>query len=286
MPLGKHAKAPKNAMQKHGKHAGAINFSRDYGQIAVTVVLAFLVIAVPFSFNKLLLSLDDSSAATARSFTTDVQPESITIEAVQAPQDETTDDLLNAVQMVADIPVASYADRVQSKLQQGIMPAGCELISLDIALQALGLETDIQAIVKDHLDIDGHFGTGYSGDPYYSGGGYPQGIVKAANSYLGSIGSNLVAHDITGASFELLQAYNAKGYPVLVWSTIDYEEPVFTGAYDDGFEWYLNEHCVVMYGFDGVQVLISDPLEGLVQLDEGRFVDLFSKCGSMAVVMY
>lgn len=288
IPLGKHAKISKNAPQTRAKHAAVSAPARNYSQMIVTVILAVLVIAVPFSFNKLLVSLNSNAmdaSYTSRSLVADTKPEATSMATAQANLDETGDDLLDAAQEIADIPVVDFADRVQIKLQQSIMPAGCELISLDIVLQSMGFETDIKKIVEEHLEIDGHFGTGYSGDPYYSGGGYPQGIVNAANSYLQSMESSFVARDITGASFDLLHAYVAKGYPVLVWSTISYEDPEYTGALDSDFEWYLNEHCVVMYGFDGVQVLISDPLEGLVQLDESRFIELFDKCGSMAAVI-
>lgn len=288
-PIGKHVKAKKGTSVQHGKHAGVVRVTHNYQQIIVTCVLAVMIFAIPFSFNRLLISLNESSAAdasyTAKSFTTDVQPEATPIQTVEAPDTPTDDVLLNATTSLEEVPVVDYANNVQPKLQQGIMSAGCELISLDIVLQAMGLETDIHRITDEHLVIDGHFGTGYSGNPYYSGSGYSQGITKTANSYLQSVNSSWTAYDITGSSFELLQAYVAKGYPVLVWCTMGYEDPAYTGVYDGEFEWYLNEHCVVMYGFDGVSVLISDPLEGLVQIDQDRFIELYSDCGSMAMVI-
>lgn len=190
-------------------------------------------------------------------------------------------------QVIAAVPKAArpHTDAVQAKYQMSVLEGGCEVVALEIALDAMGFDADSNRIADNYLDIDGHFATGYSGDPYGAGGGYPPGIVKAANAFLADEGSSMRAYDLTGASFDDIRDLVQKGYPVLVWSTMGFGEPEFTGAVENGLEWYDNEHCVVLYGFEGDHARVSDPLGGLVTHDAASFQRLYEACGSMAAVV-
>ena len=193
----------------------------------------------------------------------------------------------NEVQGPAILPHAAFTGSVGTILQNDIMAGGCEVVSLGIVLESMGVETDLDAIVNDHLNMDGNYLTGYAGDPYYAGGGFAPGIVDAANGYLESTGSSVRAVDLTGSSFDVLSDYVSHGYPVLVWTTMGFEDPDFTGESEDEAGWYNNEHCVVLYGFseDGGIALVSDPLEGYVERETARFADIYEQCGSWAVVL-
>lgn len=181
---------------------------------------------------------------------------------------------------------AEFTDHVAEKIQFGVMDGGCEIVSLGIALESMGIDADLDSIVRDYLDLNGSYATGYSGSPYSVGAGYPAGIVEAANEYLGELSSTYSAHDLTGSSFDDLKQIVERGYPVLVWTTMGCAEPHFTGITDHKVEWYSNEHCVVMYGFDGPSVLASDPIDGLVERDEKRFRHVYDACGNMALAIY
>lgn len=186
------------------------------------------------------------------------------------------------------LPTKDYASHVGELLQNDIMIAGCELVSLGIALDSMGVETDLEAIVNDYLNMDGSFATGYAGDPYWEGGGFPPGIAAAANGYLEASGSKLRAYDITGATFDNVAEYVKHGYPVLVWSTMWFDDPDLTGVFEDDAEWYSNEHCVVLYGFsdDGEIAFVSDPLEGRIERETARFSEIYEQCGCRAVALY
>ena len=181
---------------------------------------------------------------------------------------------------------ADYTSHVTAMMQNSVMSGGCEVVSLGIALQSMGLPADLNQIVDDHLEVDGHFATGYSGNPYSKGAGYPPGIADAANKYLEALDVQARAHNLTGSSFEDVAKLVERGYPVLVWTTMDFERPQFSGAFDNGVEWYDNEHCVVYYGTEGDKALISDPLEGLVKRDLSKFAELYAQCGNMALAIY
>lgn len=183
------------------------------------------------------------------------------------------------------------AAQIEELLQYPELPAGCESVALACVLRSMGFDASGAEIVDGYLAIDPtctDFVTSFAGDPYWGGGTLPPAIVDAANAYLaaqGDAASGLAARDLTGLSYENLLMIVGEGYPVLVWTTMYGEEPAFTGEVIDGWSWYFNEHCVVLYGVEGSEVLVSDPLEGLVRRDATAFGYLYEACGSMAVAI-
>ena len=182
---------------------------------------------------------------------------------------------------MADYPM-DFTSHVASVLQNETMMGGCEPVSLAMLLNSMGFGVDAKALVDKYLVIDGKFTTGYSGSPYLAGGGYPPGLVKAANAYLAEQGSPYVAHDLSGTSFDGIARIVQSGRPVMVWSTLYLEEPLFSGSFQDGVEWYNNEHCVLVFGVDDTSVMVADPLEGFVVRDRAAFAEVYAACGSMA----
>ena len=195
-----------------------------------------------------------------------------------------------------DVPAQSAVDprsaaQAGELLQLPEYPAGCEPVSLTIVLCSLGFEVDAAEIIEGYLPIDptsSDYVHEYGGSVYVDGGTMPPAIVTAANAYLadqGDAAAGLAARDITGTTYAELQDLVEQGYPVLVWTTMYMGEPQFTGFVQEGYEWYYNEHCVVLYGVEGDEVLVSDPLEGLVRRDAAEFGRLYETCGCMAVVI-
>lgn len=167
------------------------------------------------------------------------------------------------------------------------LPAGCEPVSLTLALRSLGFDAAPEELIDEFLPVDETWTdpSSYWGSPYVAGGSFPTGIVNAANAYLAAQGADLQAVDASGADFEELSALAAEGVPVLVWTTMYGGEPEFTGQYIGSYAWYTNEHCVLMYGLEDGRVLVSDPLEGLVSRDADEFGRLYEACGSHAVYL-
>ena len=60
--LGKHVKRAGAHARGVGRHAAAVKPHRDYRKAAVTLVLAAAIIVIPFSFNRLLISIDQNEA--------------------------------------------------------------------------------------------------------------------------------------------------------------------------------------------------------------------------------
>ena len=176
----------------------------------------------------------------------------------------------------------SYTSNVEEILQYPLLPSGCEPVSLTIVLRSMGFDIEAPDFIDNYLVDEKAAEVGYNGSPYGNGGALPYAMVKAANSFLTDQGSNMHAYDLTGTSFEGLVALTQEGYPVMLWTTMYMEEPEFQGEMDNGLAWWTSEHCVVMYGVDGDRVLVSDPLEGLVERNRDDFVRIYERCGQLA----
>ncbi|MCL2826932.1 MAG: C39 family peptidase [Eggerthellaceae bacterium] len=188
-------------------------------------------------------------------------------------------------------PKADYARHITFIDQYPELPTGCESVALTTVLQAMGFKLSKTVIADHFLDYsDENFLDDFVGDPHsYEGmGAYPPAIVNAANRFLISRSSKARAYNISGSAWGDLLEYVDKGYPVMVWSTIDGYEPLFTDVYAEGWPWYENEHCVVLYAVDHEQgtVSVCDPTNGDVQYGADEFAQLYKACLSMAVVIY
>lgn len=177
----------------------------------------------------------------------------------------------------------SYGDNVEELLQNPWLSGGCEPVSLTAMLNAMGYDVSAFEICDDYLEYGSSFVYTYSGDPYFAGMAYPPAMVNCANAFLEAQGSTAAFVDLTGRDFEELHALTSHGVPVLVWTTMSMDQPMFTGIEEDDYEWYANEHCVLVYGIDEDYVLVMDPLDGIVLRDRELFEDLYDKCGKMAV---
>lgn len=169
--------------------------------------------------------------------------------------------------------------------QEGF-PAGCEPISLALALRSLGFDITPKEFIDGYVVADPSWTdpSSYWGSPYDTGASFPPGMVNAANAYLEEQGSSMRAVDATGTDFAKLRDLAAQGVPVLIWTTVSGNPPNYSGESVGGrYAWYLNEHCVLMCGAEGDCVLVSDPLAGLLDKDAESFGSLYEACGSYAL---
>lgn len=209
---------------------------------------------------------------------------------------ETTDSLNESErQTLIDLLAASpadYASQVSAVLQGEEYPSGCEPAALACVLQSMGVDASLEDVIG-YLDIDSEFIDfvyHYAGDPAGDGSAWPQAMVDTANRYLADAedqAASFVALNISGASFDELKAIMAAGYPVMVWTTTYMEEPEFSDYEIFGYQFVINNHCVVAYGMsnDGENVLVMDSLEGLVERDAGDFATIYEERRCLAMVI-
>lgn len=200
---------------------------------------------------------------------------------------------------------AVYID-MKNILQNPELPVGCEITALTILLNYWGFDADKVDMAKNYLPVssgrykyeDGKtykdsFYDYFIGDPFSRGYGcFSNAIVKAANKYISSNGGGYSVVNISGCGPDTLYDYVSRDVPVLVWATDGMIEPEYYETWYDidtgeQLDWYLNEHCMVLSGFDidaGV-VTVNDPMKGIIDYNIDRFETRFSQMHSQAVVI-
>lgn len=204
-----------------------------------------------------------------------------------------------------DAPETAGVLEVEPVLQNPALPNGCEAASLATLLRYAGVEADavelaMEWIPRQEFSYSGpdRFGPdpdeAYAGDPTSASGGwycFAGPVVEGANGYLEAIGSSLRAKDLTGAAFAELEKRLAKGQPVAVWFTQDYQDPrmneSFTWTLPSGERYvpYGNLHCLVLAGVEGGDCLLADPLSGSTRVDKDAFERIYTAMGSRALAV-
>ncbi len=165
------------------------------------------------------------------------------------------------------------------------LPSGCEIVALSVCLNSMGYAISSGDIAENHMDMSGEGQNTYLGSPYDDGGCLPPAIVQATAACFEGKQPKAQAFDITGTPMNSLIALANQGYPVCVWTTEGMMDPYDFEGLDEGWSWYYPEHCVVLYGANGDNVLVSDSLNGLDECEKQRFAEVYDECGSMAVMV-
>lgn len=193
----------------------------------------------------------------------------------------------NVMQAVSFTGLSGTSANVPELFQYPSMPAGCEIYSLTAVLQVMGHDADSDSIVANQLpfDVEGDdYASAFWGDPYWSGEGMPPAIMTAGNAFLEEAGASERFANITGADFDELASKASSGTPVLVWTTLDFEDPCFEEPLEAN-SFYDLEHCVVLLGVEGHRACIMDPTQGYVTVNYSWFKYLYEQCGSMALAI-
>lgn len=193
----------------------------------------------------------------------------------------------NVMQVVSFTGLSGTSANVPELFQYPSMPAGCEIYSLTAVLQAMGHDADPDSIVANQLpfDVEGDdYASAFWGDPYWSGEGMPPAIMAAGNAFLEEAGASERFANLTGADFDELASKASSGTPVLVWTTLDFEDPYFDEPLEAN-SFYDPEHCVVLLGVEGHRACIMDPTQGYVTVNYDWLKYLYEQCGSMALAI-
>lgn len=190
-------------------------------------------------------------------------------------------------------------------LQQGdALPNGCEAVCATMLLQYNGFTVSPETFVDTYLPCEQvkirwgcRYGPNpakaYAGDPHSKKGGwgcFAPVIIDALNAYLPN---GYYAVNLTGKSLqELSVRYVAADIPVAVWVTQDMTliEKAYQWQSYDKTETYLypvNQHCMVLCGFDDENYYFSDPLsaETIVIFPMKTAEEIFKSMGTQAVAI-
>lgn len=198
-----------------------------------------------------------------------------------------------------------YID-MENILQLPELPVGCEITALTILLRHCGFEAEKTDMALNYLPIswgnaryeDGKtykdsFFNYFIGDPFGKGYGCFSGAIeKAANKYISEHGGGYTVKNISGAHPDVLYDYLAAGTPVLCWATDGMIEPEYYETWYDNetgeqLDWYLNEHCFVLAGFnmDADVVTLNDPMKGIIDYNINKFETRYDQMHRQAIVI-
>jgi uncharacterized protein YvpB len=198
----------------------------------------------------------------------------------------------------ADLPTRVLLD-VPFIDQNPELPTGCEVTSLTEVLNYLNFDVDKEYLAENYLDIryeveDGCFVKYFLGSPWSPDGSgcFAPAIVRCANAYLEDQGSKLRAKSISYSPIHKLFKELAKGNPVIVWTSYDYDQPEvgYTDVEiteDEVFGWPDNEHCVVLCGYNlsANTITLADPTYGIVEHSIEEFSNYYPKYYYQAVII-
>lgn len=288
-------------LSKRGKHADptvSIGLPRHAekaapaahrGIILAVAMLALLAVAV---LGYLLLLEKDSLRDTSASVSHIAAPIELAsaIHPVESeiPLTETPTDAASTDETSIDLTATTFSiEGVEQTLQYPTLPTGCELVALSCALSALDCPIEGIDVATHYIDADRTWSNAakFLGSPFDTGGGgaFPPAIVAIAQNIITDRNAPITVADVSGTSLDDLLDRVHLGSPVLLWTTIGLTSPEFSSGSIDGYRWYTNEHCVVLYGRDGDNLLLSDPIEGLVERNMSRVQQVYEACGSYAV---
>lgn len=197
-----------------------------------------------------------------------------------------------------------YID-MENVLQLPELPVGCEITALTILLRYCGFDADKTDLAKNYLPKGGHYRTEdgknykdsffdyFIGDPFSRGYGcFSNAIEKAANDYIADHGGGFTVKNISGSHPDVLYDHLAEGTPVLCWATDGMIEPEYYETWYDfntgeQLDWYLNEHCFVLAGFNmsGDIVTLNDPMKGIIDYNINKFETRYDQMYRQAIVI-
>lgn len=157
-------------------------------------------------------------------------------------------------------------------------PSGCESVSAVMLLNYWGESITVDTFIDDYLPKSTNYytknGVFYGPSPYEYFIGNPRttnaygcmapAIKKAIDQYYGT---DSPAKNVTGYTLkELCSQFINNDQPVLVWVTIGMVEtqPGDSWHFEDGtlFSWPVNEHCMMLVGYDKNYYYFNDPYTG------------------------
>ncbi len=199
-------------------------------------------------------------------------------------------------------------DEVPMILQMPEYYNGCEATCATMLLQYYGYDISLEEMAESvpSMTMETVDGQLYGPDPNEAFAGnmsetgygvYLKPILNTMQNLIDAKGGSHQVRDLTGSSAKALYYYLNTGHPVQVWVTTN----MLDVSYSDTISWYvkqsdgtyteteivfpLNEHCLVLIGYDEDSVYLNDPLRGLAIIDKTDFETAYASMGAMALII-
>ena len=187
---------------------------------------------------------------------------------------------------LTDRGTVGYSIDVIPIMQYPELPEGCEITALTAELNFFGFALNKLDMADNYLPKSDNLRADpneyYLLDPrsngYYC---FAPVLVKTVNNYNLAHGTDIYAEDLTGCEVTDLYKQISKGIPVVVWGTVDMDDPVIdrSGLYD-------NLHCFLLSGYTNNTVTLTDSINGIITVRRAQFERIWKMTGSRAMIAY
>lgn len=172
------------------------------------------------------------------------------------------------------------------------MPSGCEVTSLAMVLNYIGIDVTNKYLADNYLDSSTYdMSESFVGNVYddNSFGCFAPVIVRTANDFFEDNNYQYEAVNVSESTKQQLIGYLCDNKPVIIWNTQDMQ-PTYIEEYNlNGykFTWWGNEHCVVLCGYNEEDNTfeIADSIAGKVRRDADTFFKRYEDMLSQAVII-
>ena len=184
-----------------------------------------------------------------------------------------------------DVGIVGHRLDVDLIYQNPELPQGCEITALTMALNYIGVEVDKCDMADTYLPksktLDADPEEYYLRNPRTNGFYcFAPVLVKTIDRYNRANKTDIYVEDLTGSEVSVLYDKIAEGTPVVVWGTLLWGLPY---KYSSGL--YGNLHCMVLSGYTGTKVYITDSIYGATVIDRATFETVWKKMGSRALIV-
>ncbi|MFC0213175.1 C39 family peptidase [Paenibacillus chartarius] len=262
----------------------------------IKVTIGFLtVVVLTLSSGLFTVLLYDKYIGNESASIAEAAP-AVTVDLGAAPQSAVP----AAAPVAAETKAASAMLEAPAIKQYPELPTGCEVTSLTMLLQYAGISknklelaaelpkdgTAMQTDSKGNIVYWGNPNVGFVGDVTGKTGRgfgiYHAGLFPLLKKYLPG------AVDLTGKSFDALEQQVAAGYPVVVWNTVDYNQPTRWMIWDTAIgpiRTTFAEHAVLLVGYDAENVYVNDPISGAKaqRINKAQFIEVWKTMGKQAL---
>ena len=212
------------------------------------------------------------------------------------PEPDVTEQAMEEYERILSAELTSDSAEVEIEYinQFPELPAGCESVALTMAINSYGYDLEKTDIADNWLVYGSSIVDSYVGDPhvFLNGAGiYPPGLVNTIWNFVEDTEAKLYPIDTTEVELEELFKFIQAGYPVVLWSTYYDAYPIEEGGAEirDGivYQWYRNEHCVVLCGYDldDHTVKLADPVRGIVTVSRYTIENIYDAMGQFSMIM-
>ena len=180
------------------------------------------------------------------------------------------------------------------------LPTGCESCCATMALQYIGIQTDMETVASiiPRQNLESREGRLFGPDPeeifagspfetFHCFGCFENVMIDAVNSYFDGV----CAQKVYGSLEDFCTEFIDRNQTVMIWATMNMRAISYTSHWTlpDGNEYYWpsGEHCLLLIGYNEYYYYLNDPMEGaMVAYPKEVVQSVYEEMGSRAMVIY